>query len=272
MAAERAFGNFFRSLAKRILETYNWYIAEIQFGECIVKYAYTQHPEQMQLLRMENISKMGQTAYTAFWEHVAWLLSGRYYDAFVEHERIAAKVEQLTLPLSPPSQQKQPANAQMIALGLAMSGERRKREKPLRKQRSTDSIAVGNVTNSSNATAQLVADASDKMEHRAVDEENAWLYFENHRKEFHEDVYQQYIKDQLESQSAGLAMEERMNLNEIKTVQTVDDLFNWEPIILEGLGIDPQRVRKYSPGFCAKNYIFALIKRAVTDYIRSAPQ
>lgn len=271
MAAERTFGSFLLSLAKRMLETYNWYIAEIQFGECIVKYAYTQHPEQMQLLRMENISKIGQTAYTAFLDYVTGLLSGRFYDAFAEQERIGAKVKQLTRPLSPPPQ-KQPANAQLIALGLAMSGERRKREKPLRKQRSTDSAAAGNATNSSNATVALAADASDRMEHRADDDEDAWLYFENHRKEFHEDVYQQYIKDQLEMQSAGLAQEERMDLNKIKTVEAVDDLFDWEPIILEGLGIDPQRVRKYSPGFCAKNYIFAIIKRAVTDYIRSAPQ
>lgn len=276
MSAFGPFANFLRVFAKQTLDLYNWYYAEIQFGECMIKYAYTQYPEQVQLLRMENINKLGHSAYTTIVDYLTNVLSGRYMDTFAEEERIAAKVAQLTRPHIPMPQQKLNDNIQSISNGKRR--RRRKREKPLRKQRSTVTITNKNETKfisaTTTTTTEMPPDVNDRMEHRLNDEDNSWLYFENHRKQWHEDVYKRYIQDQMddddEEEEEPKIVDEKIELNKIRTVEAVDDLFDWEPILLEGLGIDLRRVKKYSPGFCIKNYVFAFMRRIIMEYIRSA--
>lgn len=257
MSAFGRFGSFLRALAKQALYYYNYYNAEIQFGECMIKYTYSQYPQQMQLLRMANINKLGHLAYAAIAEYLTNVLNGHYIDAYADQERIAAKIVQLTRPSNlPRPQQQYPAE-------YVQSIRRKKREKPLkRKQRSTEIVTSKNDTESVSTKMP-----DDEMEHRSFDDENALVYFENHRKLWHEDVHQRYMQDREEEDS--LMEDERIELNNVRTVEAVDDLFDWEPVILDSLGIDPRRIKKYSPGYCLKNYIFAFFRRIIMEYIRS---
>lgn len=40
-----------------------------------------------------------------------------------------------------------------------------------------------------------------------------------------------------------------------------DDIFNFETILLEGLGIDPRSIKKWSPAYCGKEYAIDVVKR-----------
>lgn len=71
-------------------------------------------------------------------------------------------------------------------------------------------------------------------------------------------------KDQLARKSRST---NEPSANEIVVNGHADDFSNFETILLEGLGIDPKSIEKWTPVYCAKEYVIDVMKRAAQSYL-----
>lgn len=270
---------FLRTFAKRVWSSYNWYQPELQLGKCMMKFASKQYPEMMRHIRMQNIGKLGYNLYSALTEFITNAMNGphEYDESTVERGRIGQKVEQMTRhrptrmnyermqqqrPTTYARRQPQlvftsiPLNASQMML---LTGE-----KMMNRYRTTDDERMQRVN-------EYDAGEEDSINDRNNDTEIDEPYHNTSREKRSLDAETNLFVGP--ERFPPLPMQESVNEdNDINLAQKpageiVEDLFDWEPVVLEGFGIDPKSIQKFSPLYCGKEYVFGFIKRVVQDFV-----
>lgn len=247
-----------RAIAKRALSSYDRYQPELKFSTCMMKYARKQYPEMMRQIRMRNIGKIGYNMYTAVRE----LLTNAMNDgeSMVERGRIGTKVAQMTR--HRPTRMGSTSRAQQQRQS---AGTRRRPQINFTSGRLNRNVTRAMMLASVAMTNRSIVDyatAADEPRHsskkkRSLDTEP--ILFVGPR--------------QFPSNPPPSPMQEPMNEDDDIDLankppgEIVENLFDWEPIVLEGFGIDPKSIEKFSPMYCSKEYFFSFIKRFVHDFI-----
>lgn len=243
-----------------------------------MKYARKQYPEMMRHLRMSNIGKLGHNLYSALSEFIKNAISGPQYDELrMEHGRIGTKVAQMARNRptarhrSRTRQQRQNANA-----GRRPQAESTSRH---RSQNSSEAVVVAddtktnwaadveehtqpeyeiNVTEEPRIEAKLFNEPRHTKDKRSLDIEP--IMFVGPR-QFPPYALPSPIQESLNPD------DDDINLTDKPTEEIVEGLFDWESVILEGLGVDPKSIHKFSPMYCGKEYVFGFIKRVFQDLV-----
>lgn len=270
---------FLRTFAKRVWSSYNWYQPELQLSRCMMKYARKQYPEMMQHIRMQNIGKLGYNVYSALTEFITNAMNGLQYDeSTVERGRIGLTVEQMT--------RHRPTRMNYERMQQQQRPNTHARRQP-------QTIFTSKPLNSS----QMILLTGEIMmnRYRTTDDERMQPKYEYDAREEDSindrnnetEVDEPHHNTSKEKRSLGaepncfvgpqqfppLPMQESMNedddinLAQKPAEEIVEDLFDWEPVVLEGFGIDPKTIQKFSPLYCGKEYVFGFIKRVVQDFV-----
>lgn len=252
-----------RLVAKRVLSSYKRYTPELELSKCMMKYARKQYPEMMRQFRMSNIGKLGYSVYAALSEFITNAMNGPQFDELMaERVRIGSKVAQMTRyrparmsSHSRAQQRRQSASARRRPQTNLTSGR-------LYRQPAQEMVIVGNtmtnrtvIVQSDNATS--IDESRHNKEKRSLDAEPI-LYVGP----------RQFSSYPLPPpMQKPLNDDDEIDLANKPVGEIVEDLFDWEPIVLEGIGIDPKSMQKYSPLYCSKEYMLGFMKRFVDDFI-----
>lgn len=268
---------------KRALVSYDRYQPELQFGKCMMKYAHKQYPELMRYIRMQNIGKLAQNMYSVASEFISNAMNGgfQYDEIIVEHGRIGTKVEQMT-------------RHRPTTMRYHRERQHRQRAKVMRQQIASTNFTSIQLTRNASQTAEF----DTKTNRTTKDVRN--------RREYRHNMPDSTISDRinpteidtshsgnkvqrsinaepilyvgprqfpsnswppLEQEPVIDADDDDINLANKPTDEIVEDFFDWEPVVLEGFGIDPKSIQKFSPTYCGKEYVFGFIKRFIHDFL-----
>lgn len=266
------FVEFLRMLAKRSLILYNWYLPELQLSKCMMKYARKQYPEIMRHMRMSSVGKLGHDLYTALSEFLKNAMNGpKYEELMVEQGRIGTKVAQMTRHrlTSRTRQQRQSANARRRPQ-VNFSSAHLSRNSP-------EAMVLADETKPKTADVERTQPEYelDGTEEATIDRIEAKVSNEPRHSKDKRSLDLEPIMyvgpRQFPSYALPSPMQEPLieheDLVNIPTEEIDDGLFDWESVILEGIGIDPKSIQKFSPMYCGKEYVFGFIKRVVQDLV-----
>lgn len=269
---------YLRSFAKSVLSSYNWYQPELSFSRCMMKYARKTYPELMRNLRVPNIGMLGRNMFAAVSEYVINVVNGpQYEEILLEQERIGAKVEQILRPW--PEK-------------MSHSRARLQRQSAIARQQPRSDSTLEQPNQNSSTISVLTEDAmtDSNWEDERTQLEDQLLEGEELRRnrfnamkanEQRHDKGKRSINEEPSRfigprqfpsyeplvQQEPVNEDEDMNLANKPPEEIVEDLFDWEPVILEGIGIDPKSIEKDSPTYCGKEYVFSFIRRVISDFV-----
>lgn len=240
-----------------------------------MKYARKQYPQMMRHIRMSSVGKLGHDLYTALNEFLKNAVNGpQYAELMVEQGRIGTKVAQMTghRLTSRTRQQRQSANARRRPQANFTSAHL---------SRNASEAMVHADETEPNRTAD---DGRTQPDHEVngtekptVDRAEAKVFNEpRHSKDkrsldLETILYvgpRQFPPYALPSPTQeSLNEHDDINLANKPTAEIVEGLFDWESVILEGIGIDPRSIQEFSPMYCGKEYVFGFIKRVLQDLV-----
>lgn len=245
-----------------------------------MKYARKQYPQMMRHMRMSNVGKLAHNLYSALSEFIKNAMNGPQYDELmVEHGRIGTKVAQMTrqrpsaMHHSRTRQQSQNANARRRPQVDSTSEHRSQTssgamvlEDETKTNRTADvertqpeyGLNVTEVPMNDRIEAKVFYEARHSKDKRSLDMEPT-MYVGP--RQFPSYALPSPMREPLDHG------DDDINLANKPTEEIVEGLFDWESVILEGIGIDPKSIIKFSPMYCGKEYVFGFIKRVVQDLV-----
>lgn len=224
--------NSLRLLAKRALESYNWYYPELQFGKCLVKYAKIEYPELLRNLRVDNVAKAGQALFMALMEFTMNMLNTNQFVEVAQQGRIGVKGEQMTR--SHPN-----VYIPKITINDRVDDGNESTLEWVNKNRGSLKQALPNC-------------------HRYANTNDRIMYAEPR---------------QLTGNAFSVTPTEaprpkkKMTSGNATSDLSENDEFDLELIILEGLGINPASIKRWSPTYCIKDYTIDVIKRMAQSIV-----
>lgn len=271
---------FLRTFAKRAFSSYDRYQPELQFSKCMMKYARKRYPEVMRQFRMQNVGALGYNMYSAVAQFITNAMNGPQYDEMIlERGRIGTKVEQMT--------RYREMHSRVRPQRRSASGRRRPQIMFKSGQLNRNSTQTMIMTSDAMTNrVRTTTDESTQSEHRTEDLMSEQMSTTESEEPRHSKrsldmdpilyvgprqfpSYPSYPSPPLPPlpPEEELNEDEEIRLADKPVEDIVEDVFDWEPIVLEGVGIDPKSIEKNTPMYCGKEYVFGFIKRFVHDFV-----
>lgn len=231
-----------RSFFKMAYKTYLLMNAEVKFGQCIVKYFYTQYPSVMKFFRMQNFSNFARRVY---------ILTGKIMQNIVNAANI------FSWPETEFDRQRIGMKVAMTASGKRVPMERL--QPPLIYNYSKIVLDYSDYLNSHGGNTRYARQTNPPSSSNII------ILPESDRGKGIEQIKP---KENIQSY-ADIDSEARIDLTNRDLEREAENLFNIDSMFWRSLGIEENSFKRYSLAYCTKEYVTESFKRFMKNVILS---
>lgn len=248
-----------RFFIRTALGMYEWYNPELKFGGCMIEYARSQYPELKGFtFSYENVFTFLKGIYGSFYGHVNEMIDEYRQETINERDRIGSKIVQITAADAP--------NAIYFNKNLGWNNKFN--------QPNIDRYERGRSSRRRMDTFSLI-DSKAKIQKNSTFTERKLKMIEPKKDDF--TVMYVGPRHFLKKRSDTDAPTTTTNMdndgtsdNEIPDDESIENLFDFENIIMESLGLSTAKsVKRSSFTRCTQSYVIGLLMRTIDGLIRA---
>lgn len=238
-----------RSYFKMAYKTYLLMNAEVKFGQCIVKYLYTEYPSVMRFFRMENFSNFARRLY---------IVVGKFMNNIINTNIFSWPETEF--------------DRKRIGMKVAMTATEQRSPRPNVNLYETYSFPelVLHYNNNLNSFGTNVP--RGQVEYRARFVRQAQISDSNNvpptGSNKGKTIEKTKSKEMIQSY-ADIDSEARIDLTNRDLEREAENLFNIDSMFWRSLGIEENSFKRYSLAYCTKEYVTESFKRFMKNVILS---
>lgn len=259
---------------RSLYKEYKFYGPEVEFGKCFIKVMHVNYPDLMRRLHIRHIIKSARGLYEMITTNINNFFSGtgfHSFDAF-DSERIHEKIVQMTSDEIPDSKEDVLRVLQQNRQNLVRNAN------PPNVLSSSPSVLpflhrplpiyyyqIPSNYNKKRTRRMAKPDFDPYLEEDAVASHMLKPILKDSQRGKQDDmnttILMEYQNENLLDDSDYIDPDANIKLATKSAEEEAEELFNLEPVIMEGLGYDGKTIKKYTMLYCAKEYMKDVLRR-----------